>query len=266
MKMHVIAVKSIAAGEEITVSYIQPGFVRADRLRTLFDFWGFICHCQLCLSSAIEIEESDARIALVNSLQQSLGNWENPVQVTDADTLIHTAMNEGIIPISGQYLLAAYTYSSQGQLEPAIEYAKKALESAKMFDGEKSTFFVLTKAFLDNPANHWTWMRRGEEVTGDIAYGIASNESDTTLVVDSSEVTMVLDNDVENNAASDSLTTAVPNDAGVSNVADQIAATTVVDNAVNDNVADDSVLPTFAEATAADNVVNDEAPVADENA
>jgi hypothetical protein len=161
MKMHLIAMRNIAAGEEVTISYIPPGCDRVDRVRSLNNYWGFFCDCRLCVAPSEAIIKSDNNIAIVNYFQRRLAVFENiSIQTHEAEAMIYHAKLEDMIPISGHFLLAGYTYSSYGDLINAVDYAVKALMSAAVFDGETSTIFLQAQAFLNRPTRHWTWKRR----------------------------------------------------------------------------------------------------------
>jgi len=55
------ATKSIAAGEEVTVSYLEPGMDREERQACLQSKFGFECACALCTLTGSALEVSDAR-------------------------------------------------------------------------------------------------------------------------------------------------------------------------------------------------------------
>ena len=55
------AVRQIAAGDEVTVSYAVPGAARAARQTHLHGKFGFACACPLCVLTGVELEASDAR-------------------------------------------------------------------------------------------------------------------------------------------------------------------------------------------------------------
>jgi len=55
--LQLIAIRPIAAGEEITISYIDIGQPRRHRLKALFYEKHFVCTCVLCESSSIDVRE-----------------------------------------------------------------------------------------------------------------------------------------------------------------------------------------------------------------
>ena len=60
-KQTVHAVQEIAAGDEITVSYAQPGNVCAARRSHLRNTFGFDCTCVLCALTGEALQASDVR-------------------------------------------------------------------------------------------------------------------------------------------------------------------------------------------------------------
>jgi hypothetical protein len=174
MRMRIIAVKNIQAGEEITISYITPGYTKAERTTGIQISWGFYCNCPLCSASEATTNESDARIIKIKLLQQELGNWDDTnIVAGQAELLIQLAVQEGMVPITGQYLLAAFTYSSLGLLDKSLEFARKAVTSGSKFEGEDDSLFIKAKEFVDNPTEHWSWKLR---VVEEAENGTTQNE------------------------------------------------------------------------------------------
>jgi hypothetical protein len=72
----VYAIKPITAGEEITIGYDQGG-PREKRRAFLLDEHGFECACKACFRSPAEIQASDVRRSLIQTLDVALSNTFN---------------------------------------------------------------------------------------------------------------------------------------------------------------------------------------------
>lgn len=81
----VYAVRDIAAGEELTLSYHNGG-PSAERKAALRQFFGFDCACELCGLPAEKLKKSDKRLRDAAKLDEMIGDSER-VQLEPADAL-----------------------------------------------------------------------------------------------------------------------------------------------------------------------------------
>ncbi|KAL1838807.1 hypothetical protein VTJ49DRAFT_2200 [Mycothermus thermophilus] len=68
LQVSIRAARDIAAGEEITISYIPVGAPTSERAKKL-STWGFSCQCSLCQAPAEEREASDKRLGEIQQLR-----------------------------------------------------------------------------------------------------------------------------------------------------------------------------------------------------
>ncbi|KAI0127425.1 hypothetical protein BJ170DRAFT_683268 [Xylariales sp. AK1849] len=161
---NVFAVRPIAAGEEITISYVDPFLPREERLWRLDHSWHFPCSCSLCTQHERLSLESDARIAQILELQREMLKWDSPKSKGTpemAELLLSLYEQERLDSrIYEPYMYAAIEYSAAGQVWPAIKYARLALQHgfiASGYDGEDSYDMGI---LAENPREHWSWMMR----------------------------------------------------------------------------------------------------------
>lgn len=115
------AVRPIAAGEEITVSYIDPVQPRAERLQRLDTSWHFPCSCSLCAQDAHAAAASDARLAQIEQLRRQFRDYEPSSQATPGMGELMVSLFEQERLWSSMY--EAYTYAAleyNGAGEPWI--------------------------------------------------------------------------------------------------------------------------------------------------
>ncbi|KAG9246811.1 hypothetical protein BJ878DRAFT_256001 [Calycina marina] len=72
----VYSLRTIAAGEEITLSYLSGGASK-ERQASLLQNFQFRCTCDLCSLPADELKASDARILRAKTLDNTIGNWDS---------------------------------------------------------------------------------------------------------------------------------------------------------------------------------------------
>ena len=70
----VYAIRPVAAGQEITLSYLQGGTF-AERQRELKSLFGFTCACELCSLPAPARAASDARLERARELNDAMGDY-----------------------------------------------------------------------------------------------------------------------------------------------------------------------------------------------
>ncbi|KAG6002088.1 hypothetical protein E4U43_001178, partial [Claviceps pusilla] len=68
----IYAIRDIAAGEEITIGYLESGS-QAERAKSLKASFGFDCACELCRLPAAELRASDDRRAKMKQLDRAIG-------------------------------------------------------------------------------------------------------------------------------------------------------------------------------------------------
>ncbi|KAF2664724.1 SET domain-containing protein [Microthyrium microscopicum] len=168
---HVHALRTIYPGEELTISYIDPAQALVTRTTALKTSWGFDCACSSCTAPPPHAAASDARIAQLLALQNSLEDHApltNPGDgVGAAELLVSLYKQERIEgPVCEAYSLAAHEYASVGDEWSAVKYARLAVESGLLYAGPDGDDVVDMQELLADPKAHWSWRfreRKGAE-------------------------------------------------------------------------------------------------------
>jgi len=157
-----VAVRDIAPGEELTVSYIYGKSIRAERQSQLQE-WGFTCTCSQCTLPEAEVGASDNRVRQIKELEDEI------------ETLMSRAGGKGMKPEMGgklvelylderldAYLAPTYTraapiYSMFGHEERATEYAREAALALERETGPHAADIGSMRRLAENPRAHWSW-------------------------------------------------------------------------------------------------------------
>ncbi len=140
--MEMIAVKKIAAGEEITLSYLPAADVgsdvRAVRRNYLRRWYGFQCLCRTCTSLDEAFEENEALRRRLRSFQlksePKLSDFEmHLVDMIRAETKLPHQLK-----VSGEALTVALDECDE---TAAVAIATKALINAEVVGGEEDVAF-----------------------------------------------------------------------------------------------------------------------------
>lgn len=160
---HTRALRSIAPGEEITISYINPLQVRSARRETLQRTWGFHCTCSLCGRSEEESEVSDMQTEIILHLIQQV---ERPGQhaavllpmVEEMLRLYEVEELHG--QITEPNMLAAIVLNRAGDEWAAMKYARLAIEEGNVYCGPRDPQVGEMRKILRDPRGHWSWKAR----------------------------------------------------------------------------------------------------------
>ncbi|KAK8041794.1 Lysine methyltransferase [Apiospora rasikravindrae] len=157
------AVRPIMAGEEITVSYIDPVQPRHERLQRLNTSWHFPCSCSLCAQNAHQTAASDARIAQIEDLRAQFRDYEPGSQATPAmgELMVSLFQQERLwSSMYEAYTYAALEYNGAGEPWLASKYARLAIEHGLAAGGPKDSDVLAMQALVKDPWAHWSWMLR----------------------------------------------------------------------------------------------------------
>lgn len=155
--MEIKAIRDIAAGEEISISYGQIHLQRAERQQLYRGGWNFTCTCSLCTASPYEIRKSDQRRARFMQLRRGLesltASTYNAQQIVAWEKeVIDISEKEGLeILLAGDYERLAYIYAGHGMKAAAKDWAAKAKESLidwKVADGGPNNDIVRVDELL----------------------------------------------------------------------------------------------------------------------
>ncbi|KAF9011894.1 hypothetical protein BDQ17DRAFT_1345070 [Cyathus striatus] len=133
------AMRTIAAGDEITVSYLGfDGFRKGhvERQTRLKEAYGFECRCEVCTLLPKELEESDRRRTLLGAMDQEVGNGVL-IMINPARALGMCKKSTEILEIEGckQKSLGFNMMRFKYALRTAISLEQA--EQASSRDGEK---------------------------------------------------------------------------------------------------------------------------------
>ena len=178
LTQYIHAIRPIKAGEEITLSYINPRMKHDARKKKLQRIWGFGCVCNLCSRKAPRIAASDARITQIRDIMGEFTNWE-------ADSRANPQMAELYISLHEQeelwgmmyeaYAYAAQEYNGVGDPWTAIKYAMLAVEFGVTAVGPEESSIVDMRKLAEDPWGHWSWMLRSKKRNG---WGKRENEEE----------------------------------------------------------------------------------------
>lgn len=156
------AVREIPAGEELTLSYMNPLEAHAARQQHILRSWGFACACPHCALPGEGVRESDARLREIDELEAELGDFASRrASVEMVGRLLDLYEKERLdAKISGAYVLAALNYNLFGDAKNSKKYAQLAAETGMVEFGPNADDVKAMEALAMNPKNHFTWKRR----------------------------------------------------------------------------------------------------------
>lgn len=156
------AVRDIAVGEELTLTYMNPFETHAVRQQHILRSWGFKCTCQHCTMSEDEIQESDATLYEIEDLEVELGDFSSTkVSVGMVERLIELYKKERLhAKIHGAYVLAALNFNLFGDAIRAKKYANLAVEAGIIEFGADADDVKAMQELARGPEKHFTWKKR----------------------------------------------------------------------------------------------------------
>jgi hypothetical protein len=173
------AVRPIKAGDEITIPYDHGG-PSAKRRAFLKESFGFDCSCYRCFGSSSELQESDTRRRLIQSLDDAIGDPMNMmVRLKESLSnclsllqILKAEYDDGAEPLNARLYYDAFQVSiAHGDQARASIFADKAYQARVVCEGEDSPETQRVKAFALKPAAHATcglcsmkWRTRKETV------------------------------------------------------------------------------------------------------
>jgi len=156
------AIRSIPAGEELTICYAKPGPC-ASRRTSLQEAFGFDCHCTLCSLPTLELQKSDARRLQMQRLDDAIGDPARVMSrpedcLADCHSLLQV-LEEEFSGAAGTLIGRAYYDAFQicithGDQARASVFAERGYEARVLCEGEDSPATRNMKALRGNPAGH----------------------------------------------------------------------------------------------------------------
>ncbi|KAI1360291.1 hypothetical protein F5Y08DRAFT_52590 [Xylaria arbuscula] len=164
---HVVAVRDIQPGEELSIAYIDPILPKSERTKRLKS-WGFECSCERCSANVTQTAESDENIAEVHRLWKQLDDYSALSRATPemAERLISLYYQEGLESrIQEAHYRAAVEWIGHGEVEMASQHAKLCIEYGTLFKGPGRPFIEKMRQLLDSPTHHPHWKFRLKQHT-----------------------------------------------------------------------------------------------------
>lgn len=159
------AVRDIAAGEELSLSYIDVTLPLRHRLSRLSALWNFSCTCKACQLPSAEAEESDIRLERIKVLEDTLGH---PAKSFPAGDLMAQTGGELValyeqerldVYIGYAYRRAALNFALFADEDNAKSFAQKALNALERQGGAEQKDLGNMRGLLTDPKAHWSWGR-----------------------------------------------------------------------------------------------------------
>lgn len=159
---HTHAARDIVAGEELTLSYLNPLETHAVRQAHIRGAWGFTCTCAQCAASPAAIAASDARLWELDAVEAVLGDVQSPEASVDlVRRLLALYEAERLdVKMHGAYVLAALNYNLLGHADKAREYAERAVAAGIVEFGPEADDVQAMRALAADPKGHFTWRKR----------------------------------------------------------------------------------------------------------
>lgn len=164
------ASRRIYAGEEITITYIDPLQTRLKRREAIKRSWGFDCSCSLCSAANDFIRESNRRVTetikFTNILNEVVSRNETERKAARSYVPDALEMVDLFVSLYGQerlhasiadgYRLAALASAILGNERRAVNWAMKAVATGLIHDGPDDEE-VLDMRLLLAQRQHWSW-------------------------------------------------------------------------------------------------------------
>lgn len=165
------AVRTAAAGEELSISYVDSYRARDVRRARTKQNWGFECSCAQCMLPEALRNASDHRLWQIYEVENSLfldkgtvkGKREKEGAVMDKlELLLSLYQQEKLLDSHGAvaYKIAALNYNGLRREALTTKYALLALEAFIIEDGAGSHGARDILALLEEPKKHWSWGKR----------------------------------------------------------------------------------------------------------
>ncbi|KAI0386971.1 hypothetical protein F5Y04DRAFT_242706 [Hypomontagnella monticulosa] len=159
---HTHAVRDIAAGEELTLAYMNPFETYAVRQQHILESWGFKCTCRHCSMSEKEIQESDARLHEIDELSAELENFASTkASIRMVKRFIELHEKERLdAKMHGAHVVAALNYNLFGDAKNARKHARLAAETGIVEFGPEAGDVKAMEELAKSPEKHFTWRKR----------------------------------------------------------------------------------------------------------
>ncbi|KAK0610049.1 hypothetical protein B0T17DRAFT_455723, partial [Bombardia bombarda] len=155
--------RRIAAGEELTISYLDPFLPRAKRREWVKKHRGLgkPCPCEACVqkNSFEQLKKSDARMKELLKLQAKLKDHDSrDITVEMIDRYIKLFEEEKLhIRLGEAYETAAHNYNYLGEDKLAKKYADMAVQAGMIEGGSESNDVIAMKIMASDVKGHYSY-------------------------------------------------------------------------------------------------------------
>jgi hypothetical protein len=162
--MEIKALRDIAAGEEISISYGRVDLKHAERQKLYKEGWNFECTCSLCTSESHVLSLSDQRRARFAQLRKKLENlspetYDTQQIVAWEKEAMELSKKEVLdVLLAPDYERLAYVYAGLGMVGKARKWAAKARESLvewTVVDGGPRNDIVRVEELMESLEGSW---------------------------------------------------------------------------------------------------------------
>lgn len=164
----VYAIRPIAAGHELTLSYLQGG-TYDQRQQELQSFFGFTCTCDLCSKPLTERAASDSRIQHAQNLNDAIGDYDacrsSPMRVlADARKLLELYREEDIIDdrVPNVYYDLFQVCAMHSDAARASVFAEEYCALKRASEGPMSTAASEVGLYVERPERFASWGKTRE--------------------------------------------------------------------------------------------------------
>lgn len=157
------ATRNIAAGEEITVSYIDPLQSLKRRTSHLKGTWGFDCSCSACTAPKKMAAASDSRLKQMAELRKEFEDYTTESRATPAmgELMVSLYAQERLSTnMYSAHTYAALEYNGVGEPWEAARHANLAIEYGLASVGPTDPDVKEMQTLVADPYAHWSWMLR----------------------------------------------------------------------------------------------------------
>ncbi|TPX09823.1 uncharacterized protein E0L32_009014 [Thyridium curvatum] len=169
LTQYIHAVRPIAAGEEITISYMDPVNTRKNRMHKLHHVWGFKCSCSQCTKPRLISRDSDDRVRQIQALRADLQDHSGGSRATPqmAELFVSLFEQERLESMAYEaHTHAALEWNGVGEPWLATKHARLAIEHGLASVGPRNSDVVEMQALAEDPWSHWSWMSRTKRRMG----------------------------------------------------------------------------------------------------
>jgi hypothetical protein len=153
------ALRDIAEGEEITISYLDPGSSREVRQKLLQHKFGFLCSCPLCSLPDEQSKQSDKRLARIDQLGDLIGRDGmalkfslRTLRYADECVRLYNEQGPGNSRLARTYMDAAQVTIAKGDLARGRIFAERAVDEWRASGGDDFKEVLEHGDLCKNPA------------------------------------------------------------------------------------------------------------------